>query len=290
MGGKVTLSMRLPTGDVSHYSIWTNNLPAMMQDPTFMNMGAGFDEFIARVNPGNVWPQPEKLRQYRHGEYGAVLVDFAAKVVTSRQGYCNPEKGLLDLESDRGWLKELLNKGADLTLSEYRLGGLGSVAIDPEVQKAVFKAAVTGTLREYLKVVQPLQDSTKGLFEVREARKGWTFDHKNSDPKHDRKGARALAAIRQSWKAKIIPIGQEPKPWDLLACERCCICRTKTRWWTKLSDRTPGGQVALCPKCAVTTAPESIPTKDAWCDKERELNPDPWRPGPWAFTGLKAQG
>lgn len=36
----------------------------MMQDPTFMNMGAGFDEFIASVNPGNVWPQPEKLRQH----------------------------------------------------------------------------------------------------------------------------------------------------------------------------------------------------------------------------------
>jgi hypothetical protein len=287
MGGQMTLSMRLPTGDVSHYSIWTNNLPAMMQDPTFMNMGPGFDEFIASVKPGNVWPQPEKLRQYRHGEYGAVLVDFASKVVTSRQGYCNPEMGLLDLESDRRWLKELINKGADLTLSVHSLGG-GSVAIDPTVQQAVFKAAVSGTYKEYLKVVEPLQAShANGLFEVREARKGWAFNHKNTHPKNDKEAARALAAVRQSWKAKIIPIGQEPKPWDSLACERCCICRTKTRWWTKLPDRTPGGQVALCPGCAVTTTPESIPTKTAWCDKERELNPDPWR-SPWAFTGLKA--
>jgi hypothetical protein len=83
-----------------------------------------------------------------------------------------------------------------------------------------------------------------------------------------------------------IPIEEEPKPWDRLACERCCMCRTQTRWWTKLPNRTPGGQVALCPGCAATTPPEAIPTKDEWCDKERALNPRPaWDHSPWAFQG-----
>lgn len=84
-----------------------------------------------------------------------------------------------------------------------------------------------------------------------------------------------------------IPIEEEPKPWDLLTIERCCMCRNPTRWWTVLPDRTPGGQVAMCPGCAKTTAPENIPSKREWCDKERALEPRPlWQdPSPWAFQG-----
>lgn len=84
-----------------------------------------------------------------------------------------------------------------------------------------------------------------------------------------------------------IPIEEEPKPWDLGAIERCCVCRTPTRWWTKLPTRTPGQQVALCPKCAETATPESLPTKREWCDKEAALNPRHWASSPWAFQGTK---
>jgi hypothetical protein len=53
--------------------------------------------------------------------------------------------------------------------------------------------------------------------------------------------------------------------------ERCCFCRTPTRWWTKLPDRTPGQQVACCQGCADSQAPADVPTKDQWCDREQAL-------------------
>lgn len=87
------------------------------------------------------------------------------------------------------------------------------------------------------------------------------------------------------WERQGIPIEQEPKPWDAMECERCCLCRTPTRWWTKLPDRTPGEQVALCEGCALTATPDAIPTKRAWCDKERALTPTFWGRSPWAFQG-----
>lgn len=88
------------------------------------------------------------------------------------------------------------------------------------------------------------------------------------------------------WDRVGVPIEEEPKPWDMGPCERCCLCRSHTRWWTKLPDRKPGEQVALCEGCALTTTPEAIPTKHAWCDKERELEPSfIGRPSPWAFRG-----
>lgn len=122
---------------------------------------------------------------------------------------------------------------------------------------------------------------------------------KNPDPKRE---SRTLEAWAENYKALVghmfegkfarfweregIPIEEEPKPWDTLACERCCLCRTPTRWWTRLPDRKPGEQVALCEGCALTATPDTIPTKRAWCDKERALNPTPyWGRSPWVFQG-----
>jgi hypothetical protein len=48
--------------------------------------------------------------------------------------------------------------------------------------------------------------------------------------------------------------------------ERCCMCRTPTRFW-HASD------VALCPTCAKTTPLAALPTKKDWCAKERALRP-----------------
>lgn len=79
------------------------------------------------------------------------------------------------------------------------------------------------------------------------------------------------------WDRAGVPIEEEAKPWDMGACERCCLCRDPTRWWTILPDRKPGEQVALCPGCAINSTPKAIPTKRAWCDKEAALDPRPRR-------------
>lgn len=53
--------------------------------------------------------------------------------------------------------------------------------------------------------------------------------------------------------------------------ELCCFCRNPTMYWTQLSDRTPGQQVACCPECSSLHLSKDVPTKREWCDKERRL-------------------
>lgn len=50
-------------------------------------------------------------------------------------------------------------------------------------------------------------------------------------------------------------------------CERCCMCRIKTRHWYAPAD------VALCQECAKTTRRYELPTKAEWCAKEEALDP-----------------
>lgn len=93
---------------------------------------------------------------------------------------------------------------------------------------------------------------------------------------------RMLAALETAPKST--PVEEEPKPWDLGAIERCCMCRVGTRYWTRLPDRTPGQQVAMCATCAVFTAPSAVPSKRDWCDKEEALTPPVFgRPRQWAL-------
>ena len=47
--------------------------------------------------------------------------------------------------------------------------------------------------------------------------------------------------------------------------ERCCLCRTPTRYWHKKTD------VALCPVCASKARLSDLSTKKEWCDKERQI-------------------
>lgn len=51
--------------------------------------------------------------------------------------------------------------------------------------------------------------------------------------------------------------------------ERCCFCRNVTPFWTSLSDRKGGQQVACCEHCAGRGDPVDVPTKDQWCRRER---------------------
>lgn len=73
-----------------------------------------------------------------------------------------------------------------------------------------------------------------------------------------------------------IKLRQEPKGLmtefrEFREIELCCVCRTPTRMWTDLPDRTPGQQVACCKTCATVKAPAQVPTKAEWCDKEGRL-------------------
>lgn len=54
--------------------------------------------------------------------------------------------------------------------------------------------------------------------------------------------------------------------------ERCCFCREPTIHWTKLPERTPGEQVAICPGCGEIHSPEEVPPKSEWTRKEREIS------------------
>lgn len=68
----------------------------------------------------------------------------------------------------------------------------------------------------------------------------------------------------------MIPTKKSPYG-ELATPEHCCFCRSLTRWWTALKDRTPGQQVACCKTCAVVKIPTQVPTKDEWWDKEEEI-------------------
>lgn len=46
--------------------------------------------------------------------------------------------------------------------------------------------------------------------------------------------------------------------WDEEEVEECCICGTKTDYWSLDKD------VPLCPKCAATNNINSIPSKRDW--------------------------
>lgn len=52
------------------------------------------------------------------------------------------------------------------------------------------------------------------------------------------------------------------------AVERCCFCRVRTAFWTKLSDREPGQQVACCQACAAKAEVKDVPSKTDWCRRE----------------------
>lgn len=63
-----------------------------------------------------------------------------------------------------------------------------------------------------------------------------------------------------------VPIKPEPNPKP--PYEHCFSCRTPTKFWTDLPDRTPGEQVACCPGCACDLKPNEVITKKAWFERD----------------------
>lgn len=60
----------------------------------------------------------------------------------------------------------------------------------------------------------------------------------------------------------MIPIEREPKEFDSLPSERCCLCKAPTRYWHTPLD------VAVCPACAQSAEVEQLPTKEQWLRSE----------------------
>jgi len=69
----------------------------------------------------------------------------------------------------------------------------------------------------------------------------------------------------------MIAIEREPKDAGGPPFERCCFCRAPSPFWTLLADRKPGAQVACCQDCAASHEASEVPTKRAWCDKEKAI-------------------
>lgn len=64
-----------------------------------------------------------------------------------------------------------------------------------------------------------------------------------------------------------IPIEREPEEqWRFAPLERCCFCHMPTPFWTALSARSPGQQVACCESCALVFDVDVVPSKDEWFD------------------------
>ncbi len=65
---------------------------------------------------------------------------------------------------------------------------------------------------------------------------------------------------------------QEPK-W--MTAERCCFCRTPTRYWHTPKD------VAVCPSCSTQHSESEVPSKRDWINANRKpsqsLLPEGWQ-------------
>lgn len=61
----------------------------------------------------------------------------------------------------------------------------------------------------------------------------------------------------------MIKVDLEPGDLDQMASERCCFCRSGTRYWYTPKD------VACCPECAVQADHVDVPSKDTWFRRER---------------------
>lgn len=59
----------------------------------------------------------------------------------------------------------------------------------------------------------------------------------------------------------MIEVAHESDP-DPITMEKCCFCRTPTRYWFEAKD------VAVCRRCARYAEASDVPTKKAWCRRE----------------------
>lgn len=53
--------------------------------------------------------------------------------------------------------------------------------------------------------------------------------------------------------------------------EDCCFCFKGTPWWTEISSRKPGEQVACCQECAEKYRVKDVPSKVYWCEMVARL-------------------
>jgi hypothetical protein len=94
MGGEIFVGIRYKDKDnvIKEQCMlrWTNELPLIFMQPSFLEQGTAFEKFLADANPKNEWPQPKLVKRVDASEYGIVLIDFIQHKVFSRNDYCQP--------------------------------------------------------------------------------------------------------------------------------------------------------------------------------------------------------
>lgn len=90
MGGELFFGMRNEKGEEKLQLRWTNPVPFIMADPTFLTGGKLWHELWNEKHSKKGWPGTRLVRTIQPSEYGVILVDQMTKKVFSRQDYCTP--------------------------------------------------------------------------------------------------------------------------------------------------------------------------------------------------------
>jgi hypothetical protein len=64
----------------------------------------------------------------------------------------------------------------------------------------------------------------------------------------------------------MIPIIRGAELYGMHNSERCCFCRTHTRFVTNMPERAPRAQVPCCESCARIHVPVQVPGLQAYWD------------------------
>lgn len=103
MGGAIFLGIRRTSGEEVLYETWTNIIPWLFADSSFIEDGEGVDEFTSKAegiiaSGNNIYTRHHNSITY--SEYGVVLVDHPNKVILSYQGYCKIGRLIADWDTD----------------------------------------------------------------------------------------------------------------------------------------------------------------------------------------------
>src|SRR5258705_47946 len=90
MGGALCFGIRALNKQERIAERWTNTLPTIFADPSFLDGGKVYDYVWKDQASKKKWPATRSRKTIAWVQYGVVLVDFIAKRIISRQGYTQP--------------------------------------------------------------------------------------------------------------------------------------------------------------------------------------------------------
>ena len=150
MGGELFFGMRDEQGYEKLQLRWTNPIPFIMADPTFLTGGKLWRELWNEKHSKKGWPETRIVRTIQPSEYGVVLVDRMTHKVFSRQDYCTPNmlhlQGVIDPEMCQAAVSKLHNSmySHRLTVMNKRRRGPLYVRPSKRLEKAFWKAMLEG--------------------------------------------------------------------------------------------------------------------------------------------------